>query len=64
VQYVNLPARYDPATDTASFGGPLQVVGGEGKFRGATGTLTLLARIQFYLPVGTNTIDGVIKTAD
>jgi len=60
-EYENIPAGYDPATDTASFGGPLRVVGGEGLFAGATGTLRIRSRILFSLPVGTFDIDGVIK---
>ena len=64
VSYENIPAGYDPLTNTASFGGPLQVVGGTGRFAGATGTLTIQTKILFDpLPVGTFTIRGVIKTA-
>jgi hypothetical protein len=64
VSYENIPAGYDPATNTASFGGPLNVVGGTGRFAGATGTLTIQTKILFDpLPVGTFTIKGVIKTA-
>lgn len=63
-RYENLPAGYNPTTNTASFGGPLTVVGGEGKFVGATGTLSIRSSILFSLPVGTFAIKGVIKTAD
>lgn len=63
-EYSAIPARYDPATNTASFGGPLAVVGGEGRFLGATGTLTIRSRILFSLPVGTFAIKGVIRTSD
>lgn len=63
-RYANIPAGYDPATNTASFAGPLSVVGGEGRFLGATGTLTIRSRILFSLPAGTFAIKGVIKTAD
>ena len=64
VSYENIPAGYDPVTNTASFGGPLNVVGGTGRFVGATGTLTIRTEILFDpLPVGTFTIKGVIKTA-
>jgi hypothetical protein len=64
VSYTNIPAGYDPQTNTASFGGPLEVVGGTGRFAGATGTLTIQSKILFEpLPVGTFTIKGVIKTA-
>jgi len=63
-RYADIPAGYDPATNTASFAGPLIVVGGEGRFLGATGTLTIRSRILFSLPVGTFAIKGVIKTAD
>lgn len=63
--YTDIPARYDPATNTASFFGPLQVVGGEGRFLGATGTLSIRTTIEFYpMPVGTFDVKGVIKTAD
>lgn len=65
VSYENIPAGYDPLTNTAGFGGPLKVVGGTGRFAGATGTLTIQTKILFYpLPVGTFTIKGVIKTAN
>ena len=64
VSYENIPAGYDPQTNTAGFGGPLKVVGGTGRFAGATGTLTIQTKILFEpLPVGTFTIKGVIKTA-
>jgi len=63
-QYTGIPAVYDPETNTASFFGPLTVVGGEGRFIGATGTLSLRTKVQFYpLPVATYDIKGVIKTA-
>jgi len=63
-EYSGIPAGYDPATDTASFGGPLAVVGGEGRFLNATGTLTIRSRILFSLPVGTFAIKGVIRMSD
>ena len=64
VSYEDIPAGYDPPTNTAGFGGPLEVVGGTGRFAGATGTLTIQTKILFDpLPVGTFTIKGVIKTA-
>jgi hypothetical protein len=63
-EYADIPAGYDPTTNTASFGGPLNVVGGEGMFVGATGRLTIHSKILFSLPVGTFGVDGVIKTAD
>lgn len=65
-EYTDIPAGYDPATDTASFGGPLTVVGGEGRFVGAKGTLSIRSKIlfpPFLPPVGTFDIKGVIKTA-
>jgi len=62
-KYENIPAGFDPSTNTASFGGPLQVVGGEGRFAGATGTLAIRSRILFSMPVGTFQVQGVIKTA-
>lgn len=63
-EYTSIPAGYDPATNTASFGGPLNVVGGEGRFVGATGTLTIRTKILFSMPVGTFAIKGVIRTAN
>jgi hypothetical protein len=63
-EYSDIPAGYDPATNIASFGGPLHVVGGEGKFAGASGTLTIHSKILFSLPVGTFAIKGVVHTAD
>ena len=63
-QYTDIPAGYDPVTNRASFSGPLNVVGGEGRFVGATGTLTVRTRILFLMPVGTFDIKGVIRTAD
>ena len=63
-QYTDIPAGFDPATNTAGFGGPLEVVGGEGRFAGASGTLTIHSKILFSLPVGTFAIKGVIRTAD
>jgi len=64
VAYENIPASYDPLTNTAGFSGPLNVLGGTGRFAGATGTLTIQSKILFEpLPVGTFTIKGVIKTA-
>jgi hypothetical protein len=64
-QYTNIPAAYHPQTNTASFSGPLTVVGGEGRFLGASGTLSIKSAVQFYpLPVATFDIKGVIRTAD
>jgi hypothetical protein len=60
-EYQSIPAGYDPASNTASFGGPLRIVGGEGRFAGATGTLRIRSRILFSLPVGTFDIEGVIR---
>ena len=68
-EYDNIPAAYDAATNTASFFGPLKVVGGGGRFVGATGTLSIRTTILFPAkgspipPVGTFDIKGVIKTA-
>ena len=65
VKYENIPAVYYPATNTASFFGPVTVLGGEGRFDGATGKLSIRTTIRFSpLPVGTFDIKGVIKTAD
>jgi hypothetical protein len=63
-QYTEIRAGYDPATNTAGFGGPLEVVGGEGRFVGASGTLTIKSKILFSLPVGTFAVKGVIRTVD
>jgi hypothetical protein len=67
-EYDNIPAIFDPASGTASFFGPMKVVGGEGRFQGATGTLSIRSRIIFPYgvvpPVGTFDIKGVIKTAN
>ena len=62
VEYTG-PAGYDPVTDTASFRASMTVVGGEGRFEGATGSLTNTSRILFGPFVGTFQIRGVIKTA-
>ena len=64
VKYEGIPAVYDPETNTASFFGPVTVLGGEGRFDGATGKLSIRTTIRFSpLPVGTFDIKGVIKTA-
>ena len=71
-QYEQIPAGFDPFTGTASFSGPVEVVGGEGRFAGATGRLTITSRIlfgQFFADpaggpdTGTFRIKGTIKTA-
>ena len=41
----------------------MTVVGGEGRFAGATGTLSIRSRVLFGPLVGTFEIKGVIKTA-
>jgi hypothetical protein len=65
VKYEGIPAVYYPETNTASFFGPVTVLGGEGRFDGATGKLSIRTTIRFSpLPVGTFDIKGVIKTAD
>jgi hypothetical protein len=65
VKYEGIPAVYYPETNTASFFGPVTVLGGEGRFDGATGELSIRTTIRFSpLPVGTFDIKGVIKTAD
>jgi hypothetical protein len=56
-------AAFDPQTFTASFSGPMTVVGGWGRFTGSTGTLRIRSRILFGPLVGTFDIKGVIKTA-
>lgn len=64
-QYVDMPVTFDPVTNTASFDGPLTVIGGEGRFSGASGTLKIHLEILFGdLLVGTVAINGVIRTAD
>lgn len=61
--YDRIPAGYDPATDTASFEGPLKVLRGEGLFLGATGNLTIRSKVLFGPLVGVFEIQGVIVTA-
>lgn len=64
-------AGFDMQTGTASYSGPMTVVGGTGRFEGASGTLTIRSNIffhPFFSPVGgpyagTLHIKGVIKTA-
>lgn len=56
-------ASFNPQTFTASFYGPMTVVGGWGRFAGATGSLTIRSNILFGPFVGTFDIKGVIKTA-
>ena len=64
VKYQDIPAVYNAETNTASFFGPVTVLGGEGRFDGATGKLSIRTNIRFSpLPVGTFDIKGVIKTA-
>jgi hypothetical protein len=60
--YNDITATYDPQTNTASFFGPVRVVGGEGRFVGAYGTLSIRTKILFSLPVGTFSLKGVIRT--
>lgn len=57
-------AGFNPQTFTAAFYGPMTVVGGWGRFAGATGSLTIRSNILFGPLVGTFEIKGVIKTAD
>jgi hypothetical protein len=65
LKYEGIPAVYFPETNTASFFGPVTVLGGEGRFGGATGKLSIRTNIRFSpLPVGTFEIKGVIKTAN
>jgi hypothetical protein len=61
--YDRIPAGYDSATDMASFGGPLTVVAGEGRFLGASGNLTIRSKVLFGPLVGIFEIKGVIVTA-
>lgn len=66
-------AGFDEQAGTASYSGPMTVVGGLGRFAGASGTLTIRSNIFFYpffsTPyvggpyAGTLHIKGVIKTA-
>jgi hypothetical protein len=56
-------AGFNSQTFTASFRGPMTVVGGWGRFAGATGSLTIESSILFGPFVGTFNIKGVIKTA-
>lgn len=65
-RYDSIPAGYDPVTDTASFGGPMKVVGGEGRFLGATGDLSIRSKVLFppgRPPAGVFYVKGVIRTA-
>jgi hypothetical protein len=62
LSYDDIPAGFDPINRTASFGGPLEVLGGTGRFVGATGTLTIRSHVLFGPFVGTYEIKGVIKT--
>lgn len=57
-------AAFDEAAGTAGYSGPMTVVGGWGRFAGATGSLTIKSHILFYPYAGTLQIKGVIKTAD
>jgi hypothetical protein len=64
-QYVDVPIVFDPVTNTASLDGLLEVVGGEGTFAGASGTLTMRIKLLVSdLLVGTIDIKGVVRTAD
>lgn len=62
--YDRIPAGYDAATDTASFGGAMTVLGGEGRFLGASGNLTIRSKVLFGPLVGIFDIKGVIETAN
>jgi hypothetical protein len=57
-------ASFDPQTFTASFSGPMSVIGGWGRFAGSSGVLRIRSRILFGPLVGTFEIQGVIKTAN
>lgn len=57
-------AGFDEAAGTAGYSGPMTVVGGWGRFLGATGSLAIKSSILFYPYVGTLHIKGVIKTAN
>jgi len=57
-------AAFDEAAGTAGYSGPMTVIGGWGRFLGATGSLTIKSNILFYPYVGTFQIKGVIKTAN
>ena len=67
-------AGFDQQAGTASYSGPMTVVGGLGRFAGASGTLTIRSNIFFYpffsqpyigQPfAGTLHIKGVIRTAN
>lgn len=64
-QYVDIPIVFDPVTNTASLDGLFEVVGGEGRFAGASGTLAVRIKLLLSsLLVGTIDIKGVIRTAD
>jgi hypothetical protein len=55
-------ASFDPQTFTASFYGPMTVIGGWGRFAGSSGALMIRSKILFGPLVGTFEIQGVIKT--
>jgi hypothetical protein len=56
-------ASFDSQAFTASFSGPVTVIGGWGRFAGSSGALMIRSRILFGPLVGTFDIQGVIKTA-
>jgi len=56
-------ASFDSQAFTASFSGPVTVIGGWGRFVGSSGALMIRSRILFGPLVGTFDIQGVIKTA-
>lgn len=53
-EYTDLPAPFDPATNTATISGPVRVVGGTGRFEEATGELQMIA--VAFLSNGTATV--------
>ena len=57
-------AAFDEQEGTAGYSGPMTVVGGLGRFAGATGSLTIKSHILFWPYAGTLHVKGVIKTAD
>jgi hypothetical protein len=57
-------AAFDEQAGTAGYSGPMTVVGGLGRFAGATGSLTIKSHILFWPYAGTLHVKGVIKTAN
>ena len=55
-------AAFDEAAGTAGYSGPMTVVGGLGRFAGATGSLTIRSKILFWPYAGTLRAPNVLPT--